>query len=176
MYVSVRNGRHVIAIAWLMVLTMLQFKTRGDRKDSIHTPEKGQQPNNPDLLQAQEGRHVIAVAWFMVSTMLQFKTRGDRKDSIYTPEKGQQPNNPDLLQAQDEPSHENMAPFVLRKIILQTRMRSHPLGQDVWFLVGPFVYFNTSCERTMKTLAKLRGCVNLPGPSLVAFVISAIIS
>ena len=30
-----------------------------------------------------------------------------------------------------EPSHEGMALFVLRKLILQTRMRSHPLGSDV---------------------------------------------
>ena len=32
------------------------------------------------------------------------------------------------------PSHEIMALFVLRKLILQTRMRSHPVGLDVWFL------------------------------------------
>ena len=46
------------------------------------------------------------------------------------------------------PSHEIMAPFVLSKLILQTRMRSHPVGLDVWFLVGPFVYFLTSSVRT----------------------------
>ena len=28
----------------------------------------------------------------------------------------------------NEPSHEIMALFVLRKLILQTRMRSHPMG------------------------------------------------
>ena len=33
-----------------------------------------------------------------------------------------------------EPSHEIMALFVLRKLILQTRMRSHVVGLDVWFL------------------------------------------
>ena len=33
------------------------------------------------------------------------------------------------------------------KIILQTGMRSHPVELDVWFLVGPFVYFHTLCER-----------------------------
>ena len=32
-----------------------------------------------------------------------------------------------------EPSHDIMALFVLRKHILQMRMRSHPLGLDVWF-------------------------------------------
>ena len=49
-----------------------------------------------------------------------------------------------------------MALFVLRKLILQTRMCSHPVGLDVWFLVGPFVYFHTSCVRTAKALARLR--------------------
>ena len=69
-----------------------------------------------------------------------------------------------------------MALFVLRKLILQTRMRSHPVGLDVWFLVGPFVYFHTSCVRTMKALARLRGCAGSPEPSLVAYMISTIIS
>ena len=40
-----------------------------------------------------------------------------------------------------EPAHEIMALFVLRKLILQTRMNSHPMGLDFWFLVGLFVYF-----------------------------------
>ena len=31
-----------------------------------------------------------------------------------------------------EPSHEIMVLFVLRKLIVQTRMRSHPVGLDVW--------------------------------------------
>ena len=31
----------------------------------------------------------------------------------------------------NEPSHEIMALLVLRKLILQTRMRSHPVGLDV---------------------------------------------
>ena len=35
-----------------------------------------------------------------------------------------------------EPYHEIMVLF-----ILQTSMCSHPVGLDVWFLVGPFVYF-----------------------------------
>ena len=34
---------------------------------------------------------------------------------------------------------------------LQTRVRSHPMGLDVWYLVGPFFYFHTSCVRTVKT-------------------------
>ena len=56
-----------------------------------------------------------------------------------------------------EPAHEIMALFVLRKLILQTRMGSHPVGLDVWCLVGPFVYFHTSCVRTAKALVRLRG-------------------
>ena len=45
--------------------------------------------------------------------------------------------------------------FLLRKLILHRRMRSHPLGLDVWFLVGPFVYFHTLWVRTAKALARL---------------------
>ena len=47
-------------------------------------------------------------------------------------------------------SHESMALFVLRKLFLQSRMRSHPVGIDVSVLVGPFVYFHTSYVRTAK--------------------------
>ena len=36
-----------------------------------------------------------------------------------------------LLFSVFEPSHEIMARFVLRKLILQTRMRRHPMGLDV---------------------------------------------
>ena len=75
-----------------------------------------------------------------------------------------------------EPSHGIMALFVLRKLILQTRMRSHQVGLDVWLLIGPFVYFHTSCVRTAMALARLRGCAASPEPSLVAYVISTIIS
>ena len=77
---------------------------------------------------------------------------------------------------QNEPSHGGMVLFVLRKVIFQTRMRSHPMGLDVWFSVGPFVYFPTSCARTAKALARLHGIAGSPGPSLVAYVISTIIS
>ena len=45
--------------------------------------------------------------------------------------------------------------YALRKLILQTPIRSHPVGRDVWFLVEPFVYFHTSCMRTAKALAKI---------------------
>ena len=37
-----------------------------------------------------------------------------------------------------EPFHEIMVFFVLRKLILQTRLRSHPVGLDVWFFVLPY--------------------------------------
>ena len=66
----------------------------------------------------------------------------------------------------NEPSHEIMALFVLRKLILQVRMRSHLVGLDVWCLVGPFVYFRASCVRTAKVLARRRRCANSPEPSL----------
>ena len=66
--------------------------------------------------------------------------------------------------------------FVLRKLILQTRMFSHPVGLDVCCLVGPFVYFHTSCVRTAKALARLRKCAGSREPLLIAYVISTIIS
>ena len=75
-----------------------------------------------------------------------------------------------------EAAHEIMALFVLRKLILQTRMCSHPVGLDVWFFVGSFVYFHTSCVQTAKALARLRRCAGLPEPSLDAYVVSTIIS
>ena len=75
-----------------------------------------------------------------------------------------------------EPTHEIMARFVLRKLIFQMRMHSHLVGLDVRFLVGPFDFFHTSCVRTAKALARLRGCEGSPEPSLVAYVISTIIS
>ena len=53
---------------------------------------------------------------------------------------------------QFEQSPEIMAFFILRKLILQTRMRSHSVGLDVWFSVGSFVYFHTLCVRTAKAL------------------------
>ena len=55
------------------------------------------------------------------------------------------------------------------------RMQSHPVGLEVWFLVGSFTYFHASCVRITKTLAGLRGCVCSPEPSLVAYAISTII-
>ena len=58
------------------------------------------------------------------------------------------------------PAHEMRALFVLRKL-LQTHMCSHPVGLDVWFLVGPFAYFPTSCVQTAKALVRLRRCHNL---------------
>ena len=75
-----------------------------------------------------------------------------------------------------EPALEVMVFFVIRKLILQTRKGNHPMGLDVWFLVGPFVYFHTSCVRTAKALARLRGCAGSSEPSMVAYVISTIIS
>ena len=80
------------------------------------------------------------------------------------------------LKLEFEPAHEIMARFVFSKLILQTRMRSHPVGLEVWYLDGPFVYFHTSWVRTAKAVARLRECAGSPEPSLVAYVISTIIS
>ena len=66
--------------------------------------------------------------------------------------------------------------FVLHKLIFQMRMCSHPTGLDVWFLVGPFIYFHSSCVWTAKALARLSGYASSPEPSLVAYGISTIIS
>ena len=72
-----------------------------------------------------------------------------------------------------EPCHEII---VLRKLFIQMLIHSHPVGLNVWFLFWPFIYFHTSCVRTAKALARLRGCAGSPEPSLVAYVISTIIS
>ena len=72
--------------------------------------------------------------------------------------------------------HAIMVLFVLRKLILQMRLRSRPMGLDVWFWVWLFIYFHTLCVRTVKALVRLRGCAGSPEPLLVAYVISTIIS
>ena len=79
-----------------------------------------------------------------------------------------------LLQLTFEPCHEIMVVFILRKLILQMRMRSHPVGLDICFLVGP--YCQTSIVQTGKALVRLHECAGLPEPLLVAYVISTIIS
>ena len=61
-------------------------------------------------------------------------------------------------------SHKIMVLFVLRKQMLQTCMRNQPVELDVWFLVGPFVYFHTSCVWTAKALVRLHQCADLPEP------------
>ena len=57
--------------------------------------------------------------------------------------------------------------------------RAYAVIQWGWmsdFLAGLFVYFHTSCLRTAMALARLHGCAGSPDPSLVAYVISTIIS
>ena len=54
-----------------------------------------------------------------------------------------------------------MAFAVLRKLILQLRMRSHLVRLDVRFLIGPFVYFHTSCARQAKALAAVQARLSL---------------
>ena len=75
-----------------------------------------------------------------------------------------------------EPCHEIIVLFVLRKLILLTCMRRYPVGLDVWYLVGPLVYFLTSCVWTGKIMERLCGCAGSFEPLLVAYVISTIIS
>ena len=53
-----------------------------------------------------------------------------------------------MIKVTFDPCHEIMALFVPRKLILQMRMCSYPVGLDVWFFVGPFVYFHTSCANS----------------------------
>ena len=62
--------------------------------------------------------------------------------------------------------YEIMVLFVLRKLILQTRMRSHLVGLDVWCLVRPPYFMCADSE----------GCAGSLEPSLAAYVISTIIS
>ena len=45
-----------------------------------------------------------------------------------------------------EPCHEIMVRFVLRKLMLQTRMGSHPMGLDVWFF-GRSAFILYVCEQ-----------------------------
>ena len=59
----------------------------------------------------------------------------------------------------------------LQTDVLQTRMRSHPARLDVWFLVGPFVFFHTSCVRTVKAPARPCRCAGSPELSLVGSMI-----
>ena len=73
-------------------------------------------------------------------------------------------------------------PWLISKIHLSQLAHSSNVhaqpssGVDVWFLVGPFICFNTSCVRTAKALARLCGCAGSPEHLLVAYVISTIIS
>ena len=76
-----------------------------------------------------------------------------------------------------EPAHEIMALLVLCKLILQMRMRSYPM----WLL--KYLIFSRTVRllpyfmwRTAKALARLRGYAGSPKPSLVAYVVSTIIS
>ena len=106
----------------------------------------------------------------------------DRQTDGWTDDPGKNNVSPNTKVGGHEPSHEIMVLFVLRKLILQMGTRSHPVGLDVldvldvWFLVGPFVFFHTSCVWTAKALARLRGCTGSLEPSLVAYVVSTIIS
>ena len=81
------------------------------------------------------------------------------------------PNFPIVMRydTEIEPAHEILALFVLRKFILQTCMRSHPVRLDVWFLVWLVVYFHTSCVRTAKASARLRESIGSLEPMLITY-------
>ena len=55
-----------------------------------------------------------------------------------------------IIARTNEPSHEIIVLFVLCKLVLQMCMHSHPVGLDMWFLVGSFIYFHTSCGETVR--------------------------
>ena len=76
----------------------------------------------------------------------------------------------------NETAHEIMAFIALRKLNLQTRMRSNLLALHVWYLVRSFVYFHTLCVWKAKALVRPRGCAVSLEPSLFAYGISTIIS
>ena len=97
-------------------------------------------------------------------------------DSSWNIYKGILINTSALMQTRYEPCHDIMFFFVLHTLMFQTRMLSHPVGLDVWFLVRPFIYFHNLCVRTAKALARLCICAGSPEPSLVAYMISTIIS
>ena len=69
-----------------------------------------------------------------------------------------------------EPCHEIMVLFILRKLILQTQISSHPVGLDVWFLVD---LLSTSILHVCEQQRLWRDCSDA---LLVACVISTIIS
>ena len=83
---------------------------------------------------------------------------------------------PILILWLNEPCHEIMVLFIFCKLILQMHMGSHPVGLDIRFLVGHFICFHTSCVRTAMVLARRYEYAGLPEPSLVACVLSTIIS
>ena len=45
----------------------------------------------------------------------------------------------DIITVKEETYAKNYEIMVLFVLILQTRMGSHPVGLDVWFLVGPYL-------------------------------------
>ena len=75
-----------------------------------------------------------------------------------------------LTDTQYEPTHEFMALIAIRKLILQTRMRSNPLGLKSDFWPDPS---STSIRYVCEQQRRWRDCA--PEPSLFAYAISTII-
>ena len=78
-------------------------------------------------------------------------------------------------QTLNEPCHEIMVLFILRKLIFQTRMRSHPVGLDVCLFGQTLHLLPYFMCANRKALAGLRVYAGSPEPSLVAYVTSTII-
>ena len=74
-----------------------------------------------------------------------------------------------------EPAQEIMALFVLRTHSLNAHAQPSS-GARCLIFGRTFRLLHTSCVRTAKALARLRGCAESPEPSLVAYLISTIIS
>ena len=51
-----------------------------------------------------------------------------------------------------EPSYEKKDFIIVRKVILQTHMRSHQVGPDLQLFVCSFLLFHILCKRTEKAL------------------------
>ena len=66
--------------------------------------------------------------------------------------------------------------YFLSSINLFFNRACHPMGIDVRFLVGPFIYFHTLCVPTAKAPVRLRGCAGSPEATLLAYVISISVS
>ena len=117
-------------------------------------------------------RLVFVCCQYMAKTDLSW--RGSLKMQKSKLKSKKRMNEPELDKSNKityEPCHEIMALVVLRKLILQTRMRSYPEGLDVWF------WSDSSSTSILHVCGQRRlwrdcGCAGSPEPSLAAYVIN----